>query len=1068
MDDLSYESSDTDKDVSLNSDSEVNNRAEETKKNESEVEEEDDDDDDDDAANDIISPSQKIGITGNKRASETRESVNSTPSKIRKISSISNTRNDKSVSKKTRQTNTTKESVPKKSKQQSVAKRKSSTKPISSESESDSTKSNKPISRIRKGENPAPNYAELENNMANFSTAKRIGNFKVNIEWFQAPRPDYLTRPIDESFLVLLMNSFRTHSSGHLMRQPLQLNLAFREDTLQDDIKLDRAKNIILYLKTERSSSKKSYNLLQELKKYCLFETIGGNHTRTACQKILESDPKAQLGYDENHTFDTVIWYNLSVTQAKIVGLLDNVIKNVTKNLTNFDKVNQTRQVWKDKRNIQNPNSPKRDWTLKNEAFEQIVKIVFYDPNVEISQRTFNQKNPFIKGCHIPKCAWPTFSTLLQKDILTITHIRNYCFYDNKNLLRVACAKLNEAMSNNSDKSRISTIFRTYMDDIKFTSKIAPSIYDTYKKIYPETKSIDEMFDAFETMEISFSDFYDHKDLAFIKTKKGKKGGLKTQELAIINSIIKEKITMFENLQKFKDQQDKFIYTFFDLKNDNVNYEKISHLVLECDALSALQSLCKSHTFYEHEKIGIIFLDPPFGILDVEKETWDVKWKLEYWDNIFNLLQSSEKFKDVPIVFFGTLDMICEIFQVAANNRYHQTFFTWEKFNIQSQITSFITQTSSPVVLYHTGKSPAVVFHDPEQYTYSMRGRTNLLVCSYDKHVIDKQGNVVNVTQKPVDLYRNFIFRFCPKNQIVLDICAGSGTGAIAAASFGYSSISIDNRQNQCDAIRERIKKTDIHINCKHPQHVCSFKISFKDTDDSDEEKDDAKKTPKKSKDDAKKTPRKSRAKNKSAKSKKVQGQALSQPIARTRSKDKETSAKPIAFQDADSENKPADADADVGKQAISENKVTDERKKPATDEQKAASNKSSTDMDDKQESEEIILEEDSEKTNEEENSQDTISNQVSGGKQSATISKTVAKFFETEAFDNNHQAAEADDPMCSLCEKNRVHANFMCNKQGEAFCSEKCFKSHCSLCDYCKQNGSFIDDSEVNKRTRR
>ena len=97
---------------------------------------------------------------------------------------------------------------------------------------------------------------------------------------------------------------------------------------------------------------------------------------------------------------------------------------------------------------------------------------------------------------------------------------------------------------------------------------------------------------------------------------------------------------------------------------------------------------------------------------------------------------------------------------------------------------------------------------------------------------------VVNSTQKPVDLYRNFIFRFCPPNKIVLDICAGSGTGALAAASFGYSSISVDNRSSQCKAIIERIRKSD--ISTKHPRHVCSFKIEFKDDNSDDEKQEEA------------------------------------------------------------------------------------------------------------------------------------------------------------------------------------------------------------------------------------
>ena len=1031
--------------MSLPTDSEDGGKAREESKNETEEEDDDDDNDEEEAANDIISTPKTNTSIGNKRSSETRKSVNSMPTKQRKTSSISTVRNENSNLRKDPKTTKmkTKELVssPKNSNKKLVSKKRSSNK-ISSESESDSTKSiKKPVADIRKGEQVVQNQEELQNNMAAFTDSKGLGKHRVNIQWFQAPRPDYMTRPIDESFLALLMNSFRTHTSGHLMRQPLHLNLSFTVDTLNDQDELYKAKTMLLRLKSE-TNSKKAYGLLKKLRNYCLFETIGGNHTRTACQKILESDPNVKLGYDGNHTFDTMIGNNLSVTQARIVGLLDNVIKNVTKNLSNFDKVNQTRQVWRDRNNISNPSSPKRDWNLKNEAFESIVKIVFYDPSAEVSQKVFNQKNPFVKGCHIPQCAWPTFSTLLQKDILTITHIRNYCYYDNKNLLKLACAKLDEAVSNNSDKSRIISIFKSSMDDMKFTSKIAPHVLDTYRKLFPETKSMDQMFQDFKNMDISFSDFYDHKDLSFIKKKKGKQGGLKIQELAIINSIIKEKIKMFENLQRFKEQKDNFIYTSFNHNIDTGSYETIPHVVLEYDAYAALQSLCKSHTFFEHEQIGIIFLDPPFGILDIEKDDWDVKWTNEYWENIFNLLHSSDKFKNVPIIFFGTLDMICELFQIVANNGYHQTFFVWEKFNLQSQNTGFITNTSSPVILYHPKKSPSVMFHDPQLYAHSQRGRKNLLVCSYDKHVTDKDGQVVNSTQKPVDLYRNFIFRFCPPNQIVLDICAGSGTGALAAASFGYSSISIDNRSSQCSAIKERIRKSD--ISSKHPQHVCSFKIKFEEDNSDDEKKE-------KEVDGATPKSKQSKAKSGRSKKKKEKGQALSQPVPKRKSR--QNAAKPIVYEQNTFEL--GKITTNVEKQAADIIELTDVEKQAAANKIEVTVEKQGAvdSLADVQVSDEELPEEDGKTTEEEETSSAEIS------KDNRTMAK---KFFDEEAHDKNDNAGEKSDPFCDVCSKNRVNANYMCIKKGgEAFCSEKCFKSHCLLCNNCKAKGGFIDHSK-------
>lgn len=100
------------------------------------------------------------------------------------------------------------------------------------------------------------------------------------------------------------------------------------------------------------------------------------------------------------------------------------------------------------------------------------------------------------------------------------------------------------------------------------------------------------------------------------------------------------------------------------------------------------------------------------------------------------------------------------------------------------------------------------------------------MYCSHDPFVLDKDNAPVNVTQKPIDIYRNFTYKFCPPECIVLDICAGSGTSAVSAASLNRNSISIDYRRVQTDTIRFRLKNIET-LQVNPPLFASCFTMDF-------------------------------------------------------------------------------------------------------------------------------------------------------------------------------------------------------------------------------------------------
>ncbi|MCR9066757.1 MAG: site-specific DNA-methyltransferase [Cytophagales bacterium] len=106
---------------------------------------------------------------------------------------------------------------------------------------------------------------------------------------------------------------------------------------------------------------------------------------------------------------------------------------------------------------------------------------------------------------------------------------------------------------------------------------------------------------------------------------------------------------------------------------------------------------------------------------------------------------------------------------------------------------------------------------------------TNFISCPVP-HKYGEGGTPVEATQKPVELYRAFIYNHTLPNQFIIDLCSGTGTGAAAACSLGKNSYSIDTRADQIAFSKKCVK--DIHLMSKvyaHPQQVFMNDYSLKE-----------------------------------------------------------------------------------------------------------------------------------------------------------------------------------------------------------------------------------------------
>ena len=230
--------------------------------------------------------------------------------------------------------------------------------------------------------------------------------------------------------------------------------------------------------------------------------------------------------------------------------------------------------------------------------------------------------------------------------------------------------------------------------------------------------------------------------------------------------------------------------------------------------LSSLQSILKT------KNIGLVILDPPFGILDHE---WDQELSDGWWRQLFTFL--SDKYPEAPLVIFLSYQMLTSMLTKVTSYGYkHVKIVSWLKaaslgqtYGRQSYPCNLILVASKSKLHYNASDHPNIV--------------NGNFVTSRRPKWFNVDEEILNETEKPVDLMRLFIKLHCRANQVVLDVFCGSGSGAVAAASLGYDSISFDVRQGQISGSTMRLKRENLKPSWyPEPELFMNFKVLQKYT----------------------------------------------------------------------------------------------------------------------------------------------------------------------------------------------------------------------------------------------
>lgn len=241
---------------------------------------------------------------------------------------------------------------------------------------------------------------------------------------------------------------------------------------------------------------------------------------------------------------------------------------------------------------------------------------------------------------------------------------------------------------------------------------------------------------------------------------------------------------------------------------------KVNSLYL-MDGIEGLRSLPR-------HSVDMLLTDPPYG---TTRNEWDVPLPLsELWEAVRWAVKP-----DGAVLFFAQ----CPYDKVLGASNLAMLRYEWVWY--KSRATGFLNANRAPLkktenILVFYEKAPAYFpqFEQGEPYkkicprsgnspNYGKFERTSTEssdVRRYPCNVLafPAVAHTIHPTQKPVELCEYLIKTYTREGEVVADICAGSGTTAIAAMNTSRRYICFENAPAIYVTAAERIAKAEIEI----------------------------------------------------------------------------------------------------------------------------------------------------------------------------------------------------------------------------------------------------------------
>ena len=237
---------------------------------------------------------------------------------------------------------------------------------------------------------------------------------------------------------------------------------------------------------------------------------------------------------------------------------------------------------------------------------------------------------------------------------------------------------------------------------------------------------------------------------------------------------------------------------------------------LKVDGLYLMDGIAGLRSLPQHS-VDMLLTDPPYG---TTRNYWDVPLPLEeLWDAVRWAVKP-----DGAVLFFAQ----CPFDKALGASNLPMLRYEWVWY--KSRSTGFLNARRAPLkrtenILVFYQKLPKYNPQYEQGEPYKKITRKNSYSSNYGKYVGSSTGSqdgkrfpinilafpsvmhTIHPTQKPVELCEYFINTYTDPGEVVVDICAGSGTTAVAALNTGRHYICFENAPAIYATAQERISQ---------------------------------------------------------------------------------------------------------------------------------------------------------------------------------------------------------------------------------------------------------------------
>ena len=197
--------------------------------------------------------------------------------------------------------------------------------------------------------------------------------------------------------------------------------------------------------------------------------------------------------------------------------------------------------------------------------------------------------------------------------------------------------------------------------------------------------------------------------------------------------------------------------------------------------------------------VDLVICDLPYGCLTLGtkgivgkksrcylEQSWDVKIDLKL---LFDELLRVKKDNRSPILMFCSMRFFGDLITVA--KKYFQYSLIWKK----NRGTNYMDANRKPLQDFEV----IAIFSDIRPFFIRKEGK-----CMTTTLEFDIPTNKTHPTEKPIELYKFLIERYCPAGGTVLDPTFGSGNSGLAAQELKRNYIGIEKDKDFYDKAKAK------------------------------------------------------------------------------------------------------------------------------------------------------------------------------------------------------------------------------------------------------------------------